>query len=250
VKLKKLQHHFFRALEKPSVAKDFVRQVKGSPPFSPTDRFAVYSRGYWLRLQEAIDVDFPVTRQLIGEKKFDQLTRAYIEKYKSRYVSLTDIACKFPKFLRSKKLSILICDMADLEWALIEAYYAPEIQNKIKEQLHLFATESAGKLVLDVDPAVEIITTQHDLKQIYEMKRPKALKGKSKARQYFAVYRQSGIEKFCRISVDEMKVLKAVKKRAPLEKILNLRLSTEFSWQESFQKFVEREILASISRLP
>ena len=45
--------------------------LKPHPRLSGAQQFAIYSEGYRIRLVAAIASDYPLTRALLGEKKFD-----------------------------------------------------------------------------------------------------------------------------------------------------------------------------------
>lgn len=65
----------------------------------PEQRLRVYTSGYFLRLLECLQGDFPLLRAFLSERVFDLFARGYIYTIGSQSYSLLDFSKKFPAFL-------------------------------------------------------------------------------------------------------------------------------------------------------
>ena len=84
--------------EQPSTAVP-LQQIIKSNGVSPTQRLRVYTSGYYLRLLECLQGDFPVLRAFLSDEVFGIFARGYIYSVGSESYSLLDFSKKFPDFL-------------------------------------------------------------------------------------------------------------------------------------------------------
>jgi hypothetical protein len=101
--------------------------VKPNDRLTSFDRIEIYNRQYWFRLIDCFYEDFPGLRTLIGEKRFYDLTIAYLTKYPSDSFTLRDLGNRLEKFLDQEPGWIapheaLARDIVRLEWAHIVAF--------------------------------------------------------------------------------------------------------------------------------
>jgi hypothetical protein len=105
-------------------AKQFIRP---NDRLSSFERLEIYNQQYWFRVLDAIADDFPGLRAIVGERKFDQLSLAYMQDCPSRSYTLRNLGSHMPTWLRShpeytQPQEKLALDMARLEWAHLEAF--------------------------------------------------------------------------------------------------------------------------------
>jgi hypothetical protein len=124
--------------------------IKPNDRLSSFERLEIYNRQYWFRLYSSFEEDFPGLMAVIGRKKFDGLTRAYLTDFPSRSFSLRNLGSQLEPWLLAHREYIeprieLALDMARLEWAHIEAF------------------DSAAGALIDADDLAEI----HDGSQLH-----------------------------------------------------------------------------------
>lgn len=81
-------------------AEDVVAERRG---LSASERLAVYTSGYVLRLLECMRADFPVLRGFVGDSVFDAFVKAYVITIPPASHSLYDLGADFPRFLEETK---------------------------------------------------------------------------------------------------------------------------------------------------
>ena len=71
-----------------AVAETFIAPNKQLSAF---DRLELYNRQYWYRLLDALAEDFPALRAVLGPKRFEALSIAYLGAHPSRSFSLRNL---------------------------------------------------------------------------------------------------------------------------------------------------------------
>jgi hypothetical protein len=101
--------------------------IKPNDRLSSFDRLEIYNKQYWFRLLDSLYEDFPGLRAIIGDKRFHDLSVAYVMKYPSSSYSLRDLGNRLEKFLAKEPRWMaphqkLARDIVRLEWAHIVAF--------------------------------------------------------------------------------------------------------------------------------
>lgn len=101
--------------------------IKPNDRLSSFERLEIYNRQYWFRLYSSFEEDFPGLMAVIGRRKFDALTRAYLTDFPSRSFSLRNLGSQLEQWLLAHRSYIepraeLALDMVRIEWAHIEAF--------------------------------------------------------------------------------------------------------------------------------
>src|SRR5271163_5255485 len=104
-----------------------ARFIKPNDRLTSFERLEIYNRQYWFRVFGAMAEDFPGLRAILGERRFDDMCRAYLMECPSRSFTLRSLGSRLeawlrrnPQWIRGKKA--LALDMACLEWADMEAF--------------------------------------------------------------------------------------------------------------------------------
>jgi hypothetical protein len=74
----------------------------------------------------ALEETFPLTRQALGDERFNQLSRTYAETAVARACDNNGIGAPFPDFLRSSRAETATIDLAAVEWAWLQSYHAAD----------------------------------------------------------------------------------------------------------------------------
>ena len=106
------------------VAAEFV---KPNDRLSSFERLEIYNRQYWFRVLAALEEDFRGLRAIIGPRRFEALSKAYLIDCPSESFTLRNLGSRLEWWLRSHPEHIqpraaLALDMVRLEWAEIEAF--------------------------------------------------------------------------------------------------------------------------------
>jgi hypothetical protein len=103
------------------------RFIKPNQRLSSFERLEIYNRQYWFRVLSSMIEDFPGLRAVLGDKKFEAMSKAYLVDCPSRSFTLRNLGAsleawlrKHPKWAGPKQA--LAVDIARLEWADIEAF--------------------------------------------------------------------------------------------------------------------------------
>jgi len=106
------------------VAAEFIRP---NDRLSSFERLEIYNRQYWFRVLAALEEDFRGLRAIIGPRRFEALSKAYLIDCPSESFTLRNLGSRLEWWLRSHPEHIqpraaLALDMVRLEWAEIEAF--------------------------------------------------------------------------------------------------------------------------------
>ena len=93
---------------------------------SASDRLAIYNRGYYYRLLDALCSVFEQTARVLGNANFERLALAYLTLHPSEQPAVERVGRLFPRYLRDhEQVADFVADLAALEWARLCALVAP-----------------------------------------------------------------------------------------------------------------------------
>ena len=107
-----------------AVAESFIAPNSRLTAF---ERLEIYNRQYWFRVLGALAEDFPGLRAVVGGRRFEALSIAYLHEYPSRSFTLRNLGSKLPEWLAAHpehggRRHRLAVDVARIEWAFVEAF--------------------------------------------------------------------------------------------------------------------------------
>lgn len=103
--------------------------VLPSETLDPAERVGIYHDMYVLRMEEALESDYPGLAHFLGPKRWRQLVRGYLEAHPSRSYTLNVLGRALAEHVftaRGVSHAGFCRDLARLEWAIVEAFDAPE----------------------------------------------------------------------------------------------------------------------------
>jgi len=177
VKLRSQQTWFGKVVMSPGEAPipaDVERFLQGGPRIGPGARIQIYRDGYRSRLIECLADDYPVTKHLLGEAIFDELAGAYVEAHPSNSPSLNFFGRKMAAFVAGCELASLqakrafAADLAQLEWALLEAIHAPPSDSFSLEQLAGIAPDAWDSVRLGSGAGVKLLRLAHPANDYFQ----------------------------------------------------------------------------------
>jgi hypothetical protein len=106
------------------------RVLTHGPRLRARDRLEIYRRSYYARLIECLADDFPVLKGALGDARFEDLCRGYVERHPSDRPNLNSFGRGMENFCRDEAPSPFphrhfAADLASLEWAIVEVIHAP-----------------------------------------------------------------------------------------------------------------------------
>ncbi len=114
--------------------------IKPNDRLASHERLEIYNQQYWFRILSSFQEDFPGLRGLIGPRRFDQLSVAYLAENPSQSFTLRNLGSRLESWLRSHPefapgVHRLAIDMVRVEWAEIKAFDGPELPRFSREEL-------------------------------------------------------------------------------------------------------------------
>jgi hypothetical protein len=137
--------------------------IKPNDRLTSSERLEIYNRQYWFRVLSCFAEDFPGLRAILGEKRFDRLSVAYVKDCPSRSFTLRNLGSRIEAWLRKHPGFIrpderLALDMARLEWAQIEAFDGPAETPLQPEDL---AEGADPRLKLRLQPYIQLLDLRY-----------------------------------------------------------------------------------------
>jgi hypothetical protein len=153
--------------------------IKPNEQLTSFERLEIYNRQYWLRLKDCFYDDYPGLRAVLGDRRFERLTCAYLDRYPSECFTLRNLGRRLVGFLEAEPQWVaprlqLALDMARLEWAHIEAF-----DNEAKPPLEADALlgMDPARIRLQLQPHITLLHLHHELDDfLIQIKRAERLR--------------------------------------------------------------------------
>jgi hypothetical protein len=214
--------------------------IKPNDRLTSFERLEIYNRQYWFRLKDCFYEDYPGLRAILGNRRFERLACAYLERHPSQSFTLRNLGRQLVKFLEAEPRWIapyrnLAMDMARLEWAHVEAF-----DNEAKPSLKTddLLVMDPARLRLKLQPYVTLLKLRHEVDDyLIQIKHGAGLRGEaSNAREqhrkhsrtrlaqqlkprtlYLAVHRHEDSVYYKRLESGQFHLLSALQSNATLE---------------------------------
>jgi hypothetical protein len=215
--------------------------IKPNDRLTSFERLEIYNRQYWFRVRQGFYEDYPGLRAILGDKKFEQLTDAYLAKFPSQSFTLRNLGSRLVKFIAAEPRWVsphkrLALDMARLEWAHTEAF-----DNEAKTPLKTgdLAGLDAAKIRLQLQPHLTLLKLQNEIDDfLIELKKKSGLRseasnameqnrrhkktpqthGLKRKTNFLAVHRYQDLVYYKRLEPGQFRLLSALQSGATLEK--------------------------------
>lgn len=102
--------------------------IKPGKKMTSLERLEIYNQQYWYRLLDSLRDDFPGLLAVLGNDRFEELSKAYLTSYPSRSFTLRNLGECLEKFVEDdneffgRQEKKLIMDVVSFEWAEIQAF--------------------------------------------------------------------------------------------------------------------------------
>jgi hypothetical protein len=145
--------------------------VVGTARVPVATRLAIYGDGYVSRLLEALEANFPVLGELLGEDDFQTLGTAYVRSYPSPFFSIRYYGNALADFLASDPQyasAPVLAELARWEWAMTEVFDAADADPILVEDLARIAPDEWAQLRFDWHSSVRRLALVWNAPQIWK----------------------------------------------------------------------------------
>jgi hypothetical protein len=165
--LSQIQAKFQNALlDQNPTAPEFIISTE---KVSANERMEIYGDAYRWRLVEALESNYPMLANYLGDDEFSGLALEYIDAHPSTYRSVRWFGDRFAEFIAEHySENTLIIEFAELEWVFSLVFDAPDAAIL---SMHDFSKIEADKwptLCLKMHPSVHRLDFQWNVVEIWE----------------------------------------------------------------------------------
>lgn len=131
------------------------------------ERLEIYNRQYWFRVLGSLAEDFTALKAVVGSRRFDELSIAYLVEHPSRSFTLRNLGSNLVEWLAAHpeftgRRHALAVDVAKIEWAFVEAFDNAENAPLTVDQIATLGADSR----LGVQPHLRLLSLQYAADEI------------------------------------------------------------------------------------
>lgn len=185
--------------------------IRGDARLSAAERVRIYAGMYAVRMRDALVHDCPALRAALGEEGFDDLARRYVLSYPSDRPSLRDLGRHLPGFLahHHDRRPSWLAELAQLEWALVEAFDALDQPLLDRPRLAALAAEEWPALLVEPVRSLRLLACTAPVDSVRERLLAQQPAGDVPAESVLLrVWRQDLVVYVRRVAVPEMAALR------------------------------------------
>lgn len=230
--LLKLQNEFVEALyNKKSVA--VLKSIKADDQIPKEELIDIYRDGIYANLINALRLTYPRVYDFLKEKKFNEISRSFMKKYRSKSGNLDDYGGEFSEFL-AKKEEFFLSKVAGLEWLSHQSYMANDAKLFDLPALQKLSAEELSDVKFDLHPAVFLTISKYNLTSDRRQNKP------NKKDLYFVIYRNNLEVDGLKIPESEFNFLTGVKNGLTFYEIYE---KYEIDIQFCLQKYIANQVI-------
>lgn len=197
--------------------------VVGDHRLSATERLDIYANMYFYRIRDALQDDFSAVYAVVGQDHFHNLITDYLLAYPPSHFSLRYAGAHLSTFLASHALTDqwpFLPDLGRLEWAILDAFDAPDAPVLTPETLGDVAPERWPAIQFQATPALYLLDVQWPVHEVWNQTRRQAVPAHPlRARTLLRVWRQDLRVYHCPISPAEHLALTAMRAGASFAEV-------------------------------
>jgi hypothetical protein len=211
--------------------------VLPSHSMTSAERVGVYHGMYLMRMEEALEADYPVIRYHLGDHQFGHLVREYVQRYPSTSYTLNRLGDQLPQFFLDEPEwhdAAFLHDLARLELAMTEVFDEEESSVLGSEELEAVPPETWEEARLRPIPAFRLLAFKHAVVPnlvAYHEDRPSP--GPRRRASRLALYRRDYSVLRLELTRAEFDLLKAIVDGAPLGKALTAAAASKSPRQQT-----------------
>jgi len=144
--------------------------VADTPVLSARESLEIYANMYLCRLVRALQETFPNLARHLGDESFASLAERYLRRHPSEHHDVGQVGRLLPNFLRQNPdpERPWLRDLAELEWARNEIFFAPAPRSVAAGALAAIPLESADRARLVLSPAMQVLVLEHAVTSFWE----------------------------------------------------------------------------------
>lgn len=209
-----------------------------SPPKgSIADRVAIYTDGFYARLEDALMSDYSTLALVMSERKFSQMSRNYTHSYPSYNYSLNNFGENLSQFLRETlpyKKKPYLAEIAEFEWAEYQAIVARDANLLSVADLQSLPLNQWPEMKFYLHPSCKILIMHWNSLSFIKASRSNKstpIPRKLKTPQFILIWRRQLEVLYRELDFPELTMLNAIKQEVPFMDICE-RLSHQMSEDE------------------
>ncbi len=152
-----------------------IASLVQAPAGAVARRIAIYRNTVQASLVEVLATAFPVVERIVGDAFFAGLARRFIVAAPPRIPQLSLYGAAFADFVAASEVGQrlpYLTDVAKLEWARGEAYFAAHARLLDPAALTRIPPDDLADLALSLHPAVRLIGSPYPIYRIWEVNQP------------------------------------------------------------------------------
>ena len=142
-----------------------------SPTLAPQERIQIYRGMYLMRMEEALEIDFPAIAERLGSKVFRELVASYVRTYPSQSYTLDHLGRKFAQYLSEidyNKEGEFLKEFAELEWSLCVVAIAEDTPTLAMTDLADLNPDDFVHIRLTPAKSIQTWTFEHNVNESYK----------------------------------------------------------------------------------
>lgn len=176
--------------------------------FQPEQRLSIHRNNTTVLLCEVLATTYPVVKKLVGDDFFDSVARVYVRTQPPRSPCLFEYGGGFGAFLTTLPAVAelpYLPDVAALEWAWNESFYAVDAEPLSAAALAKVDPEAYGDLIFTPHPSLRLVASAYPIKEIWDVNQcgadPDARVDLHEGAQHLAVLRANTSVTFIELSL-------------------------------------------------
>jgi len=140
--------------------------LRGDRGVGAADRLAVYANAYFARIHDCLRDDFGALARALGPAAFHDLVRTYLMMHSPARPSLRHAGAHLAEHLSTEPFAAIFArrcpyaaDLARLEWAIVEAFDAPDSPVMGREDLAAVPTADWSELRFRTVPSLQLLSS-------------------------------------------------------------------------------------------
>ena len=197
-------------------------------------RLKIYQNNAFQALLSSLQSSFPVCQTVVGERCFEQLAQQYCNRYPLKDANLNHYGAQYPRLLADEVKHHqafigleYLPELAMLEWALKQGYYAQDRSAYVQlplvhelDQLALLSEAQQQQAVLLLQPDIELLSCHYPVQQVWLKHQATAEQSHTtscdSAANYLLIFRDRFKVNFKQISAPQAQLIMAIKQSMSL----------------------------------
>ena len=214
---------------------------------SSVERLEIYNRQYWFRLYTSFQEDFPGLQAVVGARHFERIMRDYLSDCPSTSFTLRNLGSRLTEWLaahpdHSAPYTQLALEMAQLEWAHIQAFDNPAWPTLTSEQMAAIGEDT----VLTLQPHVRLVeahaaiddalialredegdsdSASNNASTGFSARRTRRMRTLPAEQVFLAIHRHDDSVYYRRLDTEDFHLLQAIQNRSTLSEAIDAAFS-------------------------